>query len=321
MRQDWEKWEEENLSPYAAKSSHSRGRLKPEEACAVRTAYQKDRDRIIHCKAFRRLKHKTQVFIAPQGDHFRTRLTHVLEVAQIARTIARALRLNEDLTEAIALGHDLGHTPFGHAGERTLAALHPGFSHNKQSLRVVDVLERSGCGLNLTFEVRDGILYHSGDEGLPTTLEGKIVRTSDRIAYITHDIDDSIRADLIKAADLPEKATAILGKTHSAIINTMVTDIINNSCNKNDIIMSAQVLAAMEELRNFLFDKVYLRPQAMEEEKKLSGKLVDFYNYYLQNSDQLPSEYQNEPLEIAVCDYIAGMTDNFALTEHKRIFN
>jgi dGTPase len=267
LRQDWEKWEEENLSPYAAKSSRSRGRLKVEEPCAVRTAYQKDRDRIIHCKAFRRLKHKTQVFIAPQGDHFRTRLTHVLEVSQISRTIARALRLNEDLAEAIALGHDLGHTPFGHAGERTLATLHPGFRHNKQSLRVVDILERDGQGLNLTFEVRNGILYHSGEEGMPSTLEGKIVRISDRIAYITHDIDDSIRANLIKAADLPKEATAVLGQTHSAIINTMVLDIIDNSCGKNDIIMSTPILIAMEKLRSFLFDKVYQRPQAKEEEK------------------------------------------------------
>ncbi|MGI5891239.1 MAG: deoxyguanosinetriphosphate triphosphohydrolase [Bacillota bacterium] len=319
MRQDWQKWEDQYLSPYAARSSRSLGRLKPEEPCPIRTAYQKDRDKIIHSKAFRRLKHKTQVFIAPKGDHFRTRLTHVLEVSQIARTIARALCLNEDLTEAIALGHDLGHTPFGHAGERALATLYPGFSHNKQSLRVVDCLERGGRGLNLTYEVRDGILNHCG-EGVPATLEGKIVRISDRIAYITHDIDDAIRAGLISEDELPLSATAVLGKTHSINIDTMVLDIINNSMNRNDIEMSPKVTEAMNDLRNYLFNKVYFRPHALKEEQKLSRKLVDFYNYYLQNTDALPKEYICQPLTVAVCDYIAGMTDNFALEEHDRIF-
>jgi dGTPase len=319
LRQDWQKWEDQYLSPYAARSSRSLGRLKPEEPCPIRTAYQKDRDKIIHSKAFRRLKHKTQVFIAPKGDHFRTRLTHVLEVSQIARTIARALCLNEDLTEAIALGHDLGHTPFGHAGERALATLYPGFSHNKQSLRVVDCLERGGRGLNLTYEVRDGILNHCG-EGVPATLEGKIVRISDRIAYITHDIDDAIRAGLISEDELPLSATAVLGKTHSINIDTMVLDIINNSMNRNDIEMSPKVTEAMNDLRNYLFNKVYFRPHALKEEQKLSRKLVDFYNYYLQNTDALPKEYICQPLTVAVCDYIAGMTDNFALEEHDRIF-
>jgi dGTPase len=320
VQQNWQKWEEQFLSPYAVKSSDSRGRGQPETECLLRTPYQRDRDRIIHSKAFRRLKHKTQVFIAPRGDHFRTRLTHVLEVSQIARTIARALFLNEDLTEAIALGHDLGHTPFGHAGERTLARLYAGFSHNKQSLRVVDCLERDGQGLNLTYEVRDGILHHTGEE-LPETLEGRVVRISDRIAYITHDIDDAERAGLIKNCDLPEAATAILGTTHSDCIETMVFDVIKASQGENFIKMSAPVQEAMHLLREFLFEKVYLRPEAKKEEKRLSRILVDFYNYYLSHPDLLPPEYLCEPLKGAVCDYIAGMTDNFALAEHRRLFS
>ncbi|MEG1500679.1 MAG: deoxyguanosinetriphosphate triphosphohydrolase, partial [Clostridiales bacterium] len=264
LREDWQKFEEQYLFPYAAKSISTKGRQRWEEECDIRTSYQRDRDRIIHSKSFRRLKHKTQVFIATKGDHYRTRLTHTLEVSQISRTIARALHLNEDLTEAIALGHDLGHTPFGHGGERCLQSLDKNFTHNKQSLRVVDVLERQGRGLNLTQEVRDGILYHSGDEGLPATLEGKVVRISDRIAYINHDIDDALLAGLLVEDDLPAPATAVLGSSHSKRIDTMVRDIIQSSYGKPLVAMTPLVAEAMNDLREYLFANVYKRPQAVQ---------------------------------------------------------
>ena len=272
IRVDTENYEELRLSKFATLSKNSKGRVVPEDKCNIRTEFQRDRDRIIHSKAFRRLKHKTQVFIAPEGDHFRTRLTHTLEVAQIGRTIARALRLNEDLVEAIALGHDLGHTPFGHTGERVLNHLHPnGFLHNRQSMRVIDFLEHSDkrVGLNLTYEVREGIIKHSGQE-LSESLEGQIVNYADRIAYINHDIDDSIRAGVIKDEELPAKCIEVLGNTHGTRINTMIMDIIINSEDKNKISMSSLIGENTNQLRNWMFEKVYLNNKAKSEEEKLS---------------------------------------------------
>ena len=268
IREEQEKREHLIFSPYASFSDESRGRDRDEEPCPMRTIYQRDRDRIIHCKAFRRLKHKTQVFLAPEGDHYRTRLTHTLEVAQIARSIARALNLNEDLTEAIALGHDLGRSPFGHAGERTLNSLCPmGFAHYKQSIRVVEFLEKDGQGLNLTWEVRDGILNHR-TSGNPSTLEGKAVRLSDKIAYINHDIDDGIRAGILKESDIPSEYTDVLGNSTKERLNTMISDIIMNSIGKNDLVMSEPVRKAMTELRKFMFESLYLNPTAKSEERK-----------------------------------------------------
>ena len=320
IREQAEAWECQRLADHAAKSSATKGRQKPEAECDVRTAYQRDRDRIIHCKAFRRLNLKTQVFIAPEGDHFRTRLTHTLEVAQIARTIARALRLNEDLTEAIALGHDLGHTPFGHAGEQALDEIIPGgFRHNCQSLRVVEKIEGDG-GLNLTWEVRDGILNHTG-ERKPETLEGEIIRLSDRIAYINHDIDDAIRGSIIAEADLPAACLEILGERHSSRINTMVKDIIKYSQGRAMVAMSPAIYQSMDELRNFLFEKVYIGSPAKSEELKAKAMLQDLYRYYLGHSDELPVEYQADgPLGETVCDYIAGMTDRYAIAQFMKIF-
>jgi len=322
---------EENLSPHAVKSKSSRGRQKYEEPCSVRTTFQRDRDRIIHSKAFRRLMHKTQVFIAPLGDHYRTRLTHTLEVSQIARTISRALNLNEDLTEAIALGHDLGHTPFGHVGEEVLNELyHPGFRHNEQSLRVVDVLENNGRGLNLTWEVRDGILNHSKTRvniwgkgwGKVNTLEGEVVKISDTIAYINHDIDDAIRAGMITEGDLPIAAIVKLGNSRSLRINTMVTDIIDNSLGvrgegkeKPKIAMSPQILEATNTLRQFLFDKVYNIRSAQEESERARLVVRALYQYFNDHIDKLPPEYSfySDESERRVVDYIAGMTDKYAL--------
>ena len=319
MREDWQKIEAIYLEPYASHSNASLGRLRPEPECPIRTVWQRDRDRIIHSKSFRRLKHKTQVFINPRGDHFRTRLTHTLEVAQISRTLARALRLNEDLTEAIALGHDLGHTPFGHAGERALMRVNPEFNHCRQSLRQIDILENNGRGLNLTHEVRDGVLHHSG-KGMPFTLEGALIRYCDRIAYLNHDIDDAIRSGFLQADSLPPRVIEVLGSRHSQRINTMVSDIIANSSGKPQIIMSEQVAAAMDELREFMFAQVYFHPARMEEEKKLSAMIENFYNYYMANFELLPPEYQREPHIDAVCDYIAGMTDSFAIATAEQIF-
>ena len=323
---------EESLSPYAAKSNQSRGRLNPEEPCAVRTAFQRDRDRIIHSKAFRRLKHKTQVFIAPLGDHYVTRLTHTLEVSQIARTISRALSLNEDLTEAVALGHDLGHTPFGHVGEEVLDELyHAGFRHNEQSLRVVDLLEKDGQGLNLTWEVRDGILNHSKTRvdilgqgwGKVNTLEGEVCKIADTVAYINHDIGDAVRADIITENDLPLSAVTVLGRFHSQRINTMVCDIIDYSwattrhktTDNPTIGMSQQVLEAANTLREFLFDKVYNVHSAQKEAEQAREVVRLLYNYFNKHADKLPPEYSIHSVEVEqrVVDYIAGMTDQYAL--------
>ena len=323
---------EESLSPYAVKSRLSRGRLKPEEPCQVRTAFQRDRDRIIHCKAFRRLKHKTQVFIAPLGDHYVTRLTHTLEVSQIARTIARALNLNEDLTEAIALGHDLGHTPFGHVGEDVLNELyHQGFRHNEQSLRVVDLLEKDGQGLNLTWEVRDGIVNHSKTRidilgqgwGKVNTLEGEVCKIADIVAYINHDIGDAVRAGIITEGDLPLSAVRVLGLSHSQRINTMVCDIIDyswaasgrNTTGSPTIGMSPQILEATNTLRKFLFDRVYNLHAAQKETEKAREVIHLLYKYFNEHEDKLPSEYSlhGDETEQRVVDYIAGMTDQYAL--------
>ena len=326
IREEQEKREHLIFSPYASFSDESRGRDRDEEPCPMRTIYQRDRDRIIHCKTFRRLKHKTQVFLAPEGDHYRTRLTHTLEVAQIARSIARALNLNEDLTEAIALGHDLGHTPFGHAGERTLNSLCPmGFAHYKQSIRVVEFLEKDGQGLNLTWEVRDGILNHR-TSGNPSTLEGKVVRLSDKIAYINHDIDDGIRAGILKESDIPSEYTDVLGNSTKERLNTMISDIIMNSIGKNDLVMSEPVRKAMTELRKFMFESLYLNPTAKSEEAKADKLITELYRYYVANTDKLPDTYKrfitefDERPEQVVCDYIAGMSDQYSISKFQEIF-
>lgn len=326
IREEQEKREHLIFSPYASFSDESRGRDRDEEPCPMRTIYQRDRDRIIHCKTFRRLKHKTQVFLAPEGDHYRTRLTHTLEVAQIARSIARALNLNEDLTEAIALGHDLGHTPFGHAGERTLNSLCPmGFAHYKQSIRVVEFLEKDGQGLNLTWEVRDGILNHR-TSGNPSTLEGKAVRLSDKIAYINHDIDDGIRAGILKESNIPSEYTDVLGNSTKERLNTMISDIIMNSIGKNDLVMSEPVRKAMTELRKFMFESLYLNPTAKSEEAKADKLITELYRYYVANTDKLPDTYKrfitefDERPEQVVCDYIAGMSDQYSISKFQEIF-
>lgn len=326
IREEQEKREHLIFSPYASFSDESRGRDRDEEPCPMRTIYQRDRDRIIHCKTFRRLKHKTQVFLAPEGDHYRTRLTHTLEVAQIARSIARALNLNEDLTEAIALGHDLGHTPFGHAGERTLNSLCPmGFAHYRQSIRVVEFLEKDGQGLNLTWEVRDGILNHR-TSGNPSTLEGKAVRLSDKIAYINHDIDDGIRAGILKESDIPSEYTDVLGNSTKERLNTMISDIIMNSIGKNDLVMSEPVRKAMTELRKFMFESLYLNPTAKSEEAKADKLITELYRYYVANTDKLPDTYKrfitefDERPEQVVCDYIAGMSDQYSISKFQEIF-
>lgn len=331
IRERQEQFEREHLSPYAALSAESRGRLRPISECEVRTAFQRDRDRIIHSKAFRRLKDKTQVFLAPRGDHYRTRLTHTLEVSQIARTIARALRLNEDLTEAIALGHDLGHTPFGHAGEAVLNRLVPGgFTHAEQSLRVVDLLENEGEGLNLTFETRDGILKHSKGRGrlpgedLPSTLEGQVVRFADVIAYVNHDLDDAIRAEVITEADLPPRAVKILGETRAKRIDTMVKAVIRASIDRPFISMEEEVLEATEELREFLYERVYTHPRVMAQIRKAEHILEELFNYYLNHLEEIP-DYMRRNLERdgphrVVCDFIAGMSDRYALDTYARLF-
>ncbi|MDD7402838.1 MAG: deoxyguanosinetriphosphate triphosphohydrolase [bacterium] len=326
LREEQEKREHMILSEYATFADQSLGRDRDEPQCDIRTDFQRDRDRIIHCKAFRRLKQKTQVFLAPEGDHYRTRLTHTLEVAQNARTIARALSLNEDLTEAIALGHDLGHTPFGHAGERALNRIteeHGGFHHNEQSVRVVERLEKDGKGLNLTKEVRDGILNHQ-TKATPMTLEGKIVRLSDKIAYINSDIDDAIRAGIITEDEVPAEHTDILGKSTNLRLNTLVHDIVHHSEGKNDICMSDEVEKAMYALRSFLFDRVYTNPEAKGEEKKVSHMINQLYEYYIHNIEKMPSEFlmlirEGEPNQRVVCDFIACMSDRYAVNLYKEI--
>ncbi len=326
IRKTQEKWEQEYLSEYASKSCESEGRDKKEPECDIRTVYQRDRDRILHCKSFRRLKHKTQVFLSPEGDHYRTRLTHTLEVSQIGRTIARALRMNEDLTEAIALGHDLGHTPFGHCGERVLNEVSEfGFKHFEQSIRVVELLEKDGDGLNLTKEVRDGILNHRTN-GTPHTMEGQIIRLSDKIAYINHDIDDAIRGQILTEDDLPKEYTDILGKTTKARLNTLIHDIINESLDQDRISMSESVGYAMKELRKFMFTNVYTNPAAKSEEIKATKMLTEMYYHFLENIDDIPEEFRikamsrGEEKERVVCDYIAGMSDQYAIHIFSNIF-
>ncbi len=310
------------LSPKAAFSDCTRGRKTPEAESDIRTAYQRDRDRIIHCKAFRRLKHKTQVFLSPESDHYRTRLTHTLEVSQIARTISRAMGLNEDLTEAIALGHDLGHTPFGHAGERALDSLAPfSFTHFEQSVRVCEKLEKAGRGLNLTAEVLDGILCHTRDKEA-STLEGRVVRISDRIAYINHDIEDAVRGNIISVDDIPLDIRNHLGKTKSERINTLVTSVIENSV--DTITLDKQTQIYFDALHEFLFEAVYRNPKAKSEESKVYGFVKGLYDYYCENPQLLPEEYriisENEGTERAVVDYIAGMTDHFAVVTYTDIY-
>ena len=335
-REDQIAREEELLSAQAAKSSQSKGRDMPEEEDFLRPCYQRDRDRILHCKSFRRLANKTQVFLAPEGDHYRTRLTHTLEVAQIARSISRTLGLNEDLTEAIALGHDLGHTPFGHCGERALSramARYRGidpdsqegryiFRHNRQSVRLVECLEKDGHGLNLTWEVRDGILNHTGDLQAETC-EGRIVGTADRIAYVNHDIDDAIRAGILREVDLPASTHAMLGPDHSSRIETLVLDMVETSAAVDDIRMSDAVWNAMMELRSFLFERVYSAPAVTDEVAKATHLVDDLFDYYVAHTGEVPQEYraisEGDDLR-AVTDFIAGMTDRYAKNLYQRLF-
>lgn len=322
IREEIEAREDAYLSPHAARSARSRGRERPEDPDPVRTCYMRDRDRIIHCKSFRRLKHKTQVFLAPEDDHYRTRLTHTLEVSQISRTVARALRLNEDLTEAVALGHDLGHTPFGHMGEDAFRDLvDPPFRHNRQSLRMVESLEYEGKGLNLTLEVRDGILNHTGD-GVPFTLEGRIVRTADRIAYVNHDLDDALRAGIVRVEELPGSTLSVLGRHHARRINTLVTDLIESSLGADDIRQSEGVAAAMNELRAFLFERVYIGSVAKREEEKAVKMLRDLFYFYLDHPEKMPPEFDHDsdPLPVRVVDYVAGMTDHYARRKYEEYF-
>ena len=320
-----EQWEKEYLSEYACHSVDSKGRSREEEQCDIRTVFQRDRDRIIHCKSFRRLKDKTQVFLTPEGDHYRTRLTHTLEVSQNARTIAKALRLNEDLVEAIALGHDLGHTPFGHAGERALDRVCPlGFEHNAQSVRTVELFEKDGHGLNLTYEVKDGILNHQ-TKGIPSTLEGKIVRFSDKIAYIHHDMDDAIRGGILKEADIPKEIGDVIGYTCGQRLDHFIHDIVSTSHGKDYILMSEPVAEAMSKLRQFMFENVYTNPKAKGEEGKAEMLIEILYDYHMKHKDKLPKDMlalteQGEPLERIVCDYISAMTDRFAIAKFEEIY-
>ena len=312
-------YERNFLSKYAAKSEETKGRLREIEPCPMRTEFQRDRDRIIHSRAFRRLKHKTQVFLRPSDDHFRTRLTHTLEVTQIARTISRALLLNEDLTEAIGLGHDLGHTPFGHAGERVLNALTGHFCHNEQSLRVVDILENDGAGLNLTFEVRDGILQHKSS-GKPCTLEGKVVSYADRIAYINHDISDAIRAGVLHEEEIPAEYREYLGRTKGERINTLVKDIIETSYEKPYVSLSDKGDYYMNKLRDFMFEHVYFTQAGEWNLKKADRMLSMLYKYYVSHPDEIPPSGVDGSVSVLACDYLAGMTDNYAINTAKSLF-
>ena len=325
IRESLELWEKESLSEYATLSMNSKGRLKEEPQCDIRPVFQRDRDRILHSKSFRRLKDKTQVFLTPEGDHYRTRLTHTLEVSQNARTIAKALRLNEDLVEAIALGHDLGHTPFGHAGERALDEICPlGFDHSKQSLRMVDVLEKDGLGLNLTMEVRDGILNHQ-TSGNPFTLEGKIVRLSDKIAYIHHDMDDAIRGGILTEDDVPISIREVIGYTTGERLDHFIHDTVTFSGGKNDILMSDEVWKAMKELREFMFERVYMNLDVKSEDRKAESLMKTLYEYYLKHLDRLPREYlqminMGESRDRVACDYVASMTDRYAIALYEELF-
>jgi dGTPase len=322
-RERIERIERDTLSPHATFASASKGRERPEEPDPLRTCFQRDRDRIVHSKAFRRLKHKTQVFVAPQGDHYRVRLTHTLEVSQIARTAARALGLNEDLTEAIALGHDLGHTPFGHLGEQALTPfLGRPFRHNEQSLRVVDHLEDDGRGLNLTWEVRDGILNHPWSMPSPATPEAQVVRVADRIAYVNHDVDDALRARVVTGDELPPSALRILGHTQAARINTLVADLVATSDGSPEVRLSDAVFGAMDELRDFMFERVYLREDARLEQDKAIGLVRSLFAHYLEHPEEVPDEYHlasgDAPTRVA--DYIAGMTDRYAVKVYEQLF-
>lgn len=325
IRENFEEREFQELSPYASHSRNSKGREIYEPECDIRTAYQRDRDRILHSKAFRRLKDKTQVFLAPQGDHYRTRLTHTLEVSQTARTIAKALNLNEDLVEAIALGHDLGHTPFGHAGEAALDEVCPdGFAHYKQSVRVVKVLEKDGRGLNLSWEVLDGIQNHR-TSGTPHTLEGQIVRLCDKISYIHHDMDDAQRAGIISEDDIPITIRVVLGDTTKERLNTLIHDIVENSMGKDRIVQSEEIGEAMKMLRRLMFENVYKNPIAKKEEKKAKWMLTELYQYYTKHMEKMPEEYQRliargEKKEQVVCDYISGMTDQYSMNRFETLF-
>ena len=326
IREQLEATEEKILSPFASLSSRSAGRDRDEPQDFLRPVYQRDRDRILHCKTFRRLKHKTQVFLAPEGDHYRTRLTHTLEVSQIARTISKSLRLNEDLTEAVALGHDLGHTPFGHAGERVLNRIRTeGFRHAEQSVRAVEFLEKNGRGLNLTKEVRDGILNH-GTSGHPSTMEGKVVRISDKIAYINHDIDDSLRAGIFREEDIPACFTEVLGHSVRERLNTMINDAIRNSLGIPDIRLSEGMFETMMGLRRWMFENVYQNSAPKEEEGKAEQMIAQLYEYYLRRPEEMPEEYQSfmrdlgQPMERTVCDFIAGMSDQYAIKTYEDKF-
>lgn len=325
IRESIEQWEKEYLSPFACHSVDSKGRERKEDECDIRPVFQRDRDRILHCKSFRRLKDKTQVFLTPEGDHYRTRLTHTLEVSQNARTIAKALRLNEDLVEAIALGHDLGHTPFGHAGERALNRVCSfGFEHNVQSVRTVERLEKNGAGLNLTFEVRDGILNHQ-TKGIPATLEGKIVRFSDKIAYIHHDMDDAIRGGILTEKDVPKEIGDVIGYTTGERLDHFIHDIVSTSKNKDYILMSEPVAEAMYKMRQFMFEAVYTNPKAKGEEGKAEMLVETLFDHYMKHKDELPTEHLNrmeegEELERVVCDYISGMTDRFAISKFEELY-
>ncbi len=325
IRESLEQWEKEYLSPYAALSVNSKGRLKTEEQCDIRPVFQRDRDRIIHCKAFRRLKDKTQVFLTPEGDHYRTRLTHTLEVSQTARTIAKALKMNEDLVEAIALGHDLGHTPFGHAGERALNRVCPlGFEHSEQSVRTVDRLEKNGQGLNLTYEVRDGILNHQ-TIGKPHTLEGKIVRFADKIAYIHHDMDDAVRGGILKESDVPKEIQEVIGSSTGERLDHFIHDIVTSSFDKDDIVMSEPVAEAMKQIRQFMFERVYQNPEAKSEESKAEVLMETLYQHYMKHIDDLPEEFLNlisegEPRERVVCDHVGAMSDRYAIAVYEEIY-
>lgn len=322
-RERTEEIERDTLSHVATFAGDSKGRERDEPEDPVRTVFQRDRDRISHSKAFRRLKHKTQVFLAPEGDHYRVRLTHTLDVSHIARTVARALRLNEDLTEAIALGHDLGHTPFGHLGEQALGPfLGRPFRHSEQSLRVVDYLEDDGKGLNLTWEVRDGIVNHPWSMPPPATLEAQVVRFADRIAYINHDLDDAVRAGVLDAAELPRQPLDILGHTHGARINTLVIDLIDQSADQPEVRLSPAVFSALDALRDFLFEQVYTREGARSEHEKAVRLLRDLFSHFLEHPEEMPPEYHQSPgdLPTRVADFIAGMTDRYALRTYERLF-
>ena len=325
IREQIEAMERENLSPYACLSVNSRGRDREEPQCDIRPVFQRDRDRILHSKSFRRLKNKTQVFLTPMGDHYRTRMSHTLEVSQNARTIAKALRLNEDLVEAIALGHDLGHTPFGHAGELVLDRIYPGgFRHNEQSVRIVEKLEKNGEGLNLTWEVRDGILNHQ-TKTVPATLEGKIVRLSDKIAYVNSDIDDAIRAQIMREEDIPIELRKTLGYDTRTRLNHLIHDIVIHSMEKDDIIMSDETAEALKELRLFMFEHVYKNPVAKGEEVKAKVMLEQMYYFYMDHIELLPGKLlamldEGEEKGRIVCDYISGMTDQYAITKFKENF-